>query len=87
MARSSLVARLRIQQKIGSMLRRAHPPKHLRYLLFIAKADGVPGLIRTGDPLLRRQMLYPAELQGRFNEHGREGEIRTRDLLVPNQTR
>ena len=25
---------------------------------------GVPGVIRTRDPLLRRQMLYPAELQG-----------------------
>jgi hypothetical protein len=26
---------------------------------------GVPGAIRTLDPLLRRQPLYPAELQGR----------------------
>ncbi len=25
---------------------------------------GVPGRIRTCDPLLRRQPLYPAELQG-----------------------
>ena len=25
---------------------------------------GVPGEIRTHDPLLRRQPLYPAELQG-----------------------
>ena len=24
---------------------------------------GTPGPIRTGDPLLRRQMLYPPELQ------------------------
>ena len=27
--------------------------------------DGVPGGIRTHDPLLRRQPLYPTELQGR----------------------
>ena len=26
--------------------------------------SGVPGEIRTHDPLLRRQLLYPAELQG-----------------------
>ncbi len=26
-------------------------------------ADGVPGGIRTHDPLLRRQVLYPTELQ------------------------
>ncbi len=28
------------------------------------KSAGVPGGIRTHDPLLRRQPLYPAELQG-----------------------
>ena len=27
--------------------------------------NGRPGLIRTGDPLLRRQMLYPTELRAR----------------------
>jgi hypothetical protein len=27
--------------------------------------DGAPGEIRTPDPLLRRQMLYPAELRAR----------------------
>lgn len=26
--------------------------------------DGVPGATRTPDPLLRRQLLYPTELQG-----------------------
>src|SRR5487761_232366 len=38
--------------------------------LFIKK-NGAPGEIRTPDPLLRRQMLYPAEL-------------RARSLTVPN---
>ncbi len=28
------------------------------------KGGGVPGRIRTRDPLLRRQLLYPSELQG-----------------------
>jgi hypothetical protein len=28
-------------------------------------ASGAPGPIRTGDPLLRRQMLYPTELRAR----------------------
>jgi hypothetical protein len=27
------------------------------------KKNGRPGPIRTGDPLLRRQMLYPPELR------------------------
>ncbi len=30
----------------------------------IRTQNGVPGGIRTHDPLLRRQPLYPAELQG-----------------------
>lgn len=29
-----------------------------------ASNDGVPGATRTRDPLLRRQLLYPTELQG-----------------------
>jgi hypothetical protein len=29
--------------------------------------DGVPGATRTPDQLLRRQPLYPAELQGRIS--------------------
>jgi hypothetical protein len=32
--------------------------------LNLASFDGVPGGIRTHDPLLRRQPLYPTELQG-----------------------
>ena len=31
----------------------------------LATYAGIPGGIRTHDPLLRRQPLYPAELQGR----------------------
>jgi hypothetical protein len=27
------------------------------------EVDGAPGRIRTGDPLLRRQTLYPTELR------------------------
>ena len=30
--------------------------------------DGAPGPIRTGDPLLRRQMLYPTELRAHWSE-------------------
>jgi hypothetical protein len=29
------------------------------------EGNGAPGPIRTGDPLLRRQMLYPTELRAR----------------------
>jgi hypothetical protein len=32
----------------------------------ISLENGVPGGIRTHDPLLRRQPLYPTELQGRI---------------------
>ena len=46
------------------MIKLNGPPSHLMRNRVNAKADGVPGLIRTGDPLLRRQMLYPTELQG-----------------------
>ena len=35
--------------------------------LILASKNGVPGGIRTHDPLLRRQPLYPAELQGQSN--------------------
>ena len=34
--------------------------------LKLASNSGVPGATRTPDPLLRRQLLYPAELQGRI---------------------
>jgi hypothetical protein len=31
---------------------------------YLDSHSGIPGEIRTHDPLLRRQLLYPAELQG-----------------------
>ena len=31
------------------------------------RVDGAPGEIRTPDPLVRSQMLYPAELRARYN--------------------
>ena len=37
----------------------------LRPVLVTVSGSGVPGEIRTHDPLLRRQPLYPPELQGR----------------------
>ena len=41
--------------------------------------------IRTHDLLLRRQLLYPAELRNRF--FCRDDKIRTCDLFVPNEAR
>ena len=35
----------------------------LRYIIGLYKKNGAPEEIRTPDPLLRRQLLYPAELQ------------------------
>ena len=32
-------------------------------LLILNGIGGTPGVIRTPDPLLRRQVLYPAELR------------------------
>ena len=54
-----------------------------------------PVWIRTKDLLLRRQLLYPAELRGRFSKKKgmishplcRGGQIRTDDLLLPKQAR
>ncbi len=45
----------------------------------VAQLYGVPGAIRTLDPLLRRQLLCPTELQGHFllskcSTRGREGQ-------------
>ena len=34
-----------------------------RGILILNGIDGTPGVIRTPDPLLRRQVLYPAELR------------------------
>ena len=35
------------------------------------KLGGTPGVIRTPDPLLRRQVLYPAELRAQNDNHCR----------------
>src|SRR5437762_3453871 len=35
------------------------------FLLFSIQRDGAPGETRTPDPLVRSQMLYPAELRAR----------------------
>ena len=47
------------------------------------KKIGAPEEIRTPDPLLRRQLLYPAELQA----HGRGSKIRTYDHSLPKRVR
>ena len=54
--------------------------------LFRGRINGVPGLIRTGGPLLRRQMLYPTELQGRgiycVNSPSRSGETDFKNISL-----
>ena len=50
--------------------------------LYIIK-NGAPEEIRTPDPLLRRQLLYPAELQAL----GRGSKIRTYDHSLPKRVR
>lgn len=35
----------------------------------IDDANGAPGEIRTPDPLVRSQVLYPTELQARIAHH------------------
>ncbi len=44
--------------------------------------DGVPEGIRTPDPLLRRQPLYPAELQGRGLSVAQEHITCKREILL-----
>ena len=67
----------------------------------VMQAYGAPGRIRTCDHLLRRQMLYPTELQALeclsmlamptkkacSALNGRSGGIRTPDPLLPKQMR
>ena len=62
-----------------------------------AKFYGAPEGIRTPGPLLRRQLLYPTELQAQLiienrqlsidNFTGRGERIRTSDILLPKQAR
>ena len=51
---------------------------------------GVPGETRTHDPLLRRQLLYPTELQGRTTiqiQHYDESTVKMRvGSVMPNET-
>jgi hypothetical protein len=62
-------------------------------LIGFLKCD--PVWIRTKDLLLRRQLLYPAELRDQEKKKGmmlnhplcRGGRIRTYDLLLPKQAR
>ncbi len=57
--------------------------------------NGVPDRDRTCNPQLRRLVLYPIELRAQSSRAypyqriviGRGGEIRTPDILVPNQAR
>ena len=46
---------------------------------------GTPGEIRTPDPLVRSQVLYPAELRAQIDLNGAPEEIRTPDPLVRSQ--
>ena len=51
------------------------------------KKSGDSGRIRTPDPLLRRQLLYPAELRSQTkdkSDHGADEGIRTPDLRITN---
>ena len=40
-------------------------------ILILNGIGGTPGVIRTPDPLLRRQVLYPAELRAHIIENKR----------------
>ena len=42
-------------------------------ILELKKLSGTPGVIRTPDPLLRRQVLYPAELRAHMIDTKRLG--------------
>ena len=36
-----------------------------RHEIYLRAKDGAPGLVRTGNPQLRRLVLYPVELRAR----------------------
>jgi hypothetical protein len=40
-----------------------------RRILILNGLGGTPGVIRTPDPLLRRQVLYPAELRAQISKN------------------
>gem|GEM_PF-4706237 len=47
---------------IPALMRKPSGPADGHYMKVVEK-NGTPGEIRTPDPLLRRQVLYPAELR------------------------
>ena len=52
--------------KAGGLVRVEGPQKNTSYGCVIC--SGTLETTRTFDPLLRRQMLYPAELRGHFSD-------------------
>src|SRR6185437_12153464 len=48
----------------------------------IRKQSGAPGEARTPDPLLRRQMLYPAELRAQAKKPPSHGETKFKTLSL-----
>ena len=60
-------------QKVKQFVKQTVNGKNLEKTLSenLASKSGIPGEIRTHDPLLRRQLLCPAELQGRIRKNTR----------------
>ena len=69
--------RMNIHSKMNDSVNKLHKFKEK------VKKNGAPEEIRTPDPLLRRQLLYPAELQAL----GRGSKIRTYDHSLPKRVR
>ena len=64
-------------EKRGSAARRRATPSPERRpgACVLAAGDGDPGRIRTCDPVLRRHVLYPAELPGRIQRRADCSEL------------
>ena len=61
-----MVSVKKIHEKLLSHLFTVTKYRQIRILYYIQNSLGAPEGIRTPDPLLRRQLLYPTELQARF---------------------
>ena len=59
---------------LGTTIRCSNQLSYTHHIKFAADGNGTPGGIRTPGLLLRRQLLYPAELLAHINSSPRMGK-------------
>ena len=68
---------------LGTTIRCSNQLSYTHHIKFAADGNGTPGGIRTPGLLLRRQLLYPAELLAHIQEPSENGAGEGNRTLVP----